>query len=290
MIKLSDKQASIYAGLVFILTIVFSFFLQVYTVTLSGLLVVIFLSVFVHTKSSTLIAGLISTAVVIALTLWNVHHFGTVILWTEFLFMLILILFTTLIVFYIKTLMQHMQLDKSHMTSLFENATEGILVTNNRGTIVLANPAALKIFEYTEDELIGQSIEVLLPKSYRTGHVQLRDGFYHHPQNRVMGSGRDLYGERKGGINFPVEVSLSSYKQANNQYVIAFIVDITHRKEIEKSILQQQEQLEKVTKEIRNMNVELEGKVEERTIILKEALQRLEQSQEFFQLFVVEAF
>jgi signal transduction histidine kinase len=61
--------------------------------------------------------------------------------------------------------------------------------------------------------------------------------------------------------------------------VIAFVVDITHRKEIERSMLHQQKQLEKVTNDIRRMNTELEGKVEERTIILKEALQRLEQSQ-----------
>jgi signal transduction histidine kinase len=76
-----------------------------------------------------------------------------------------------------------------------------------------------------------------------------------------------------------VEVSLSSYRQNDKQYVIAFVVDITHRKEIEKSMLQQQNQLEKVTNDIRRMNTELEAKVEERTIILKEALQRLEQSQ-----------
>ena len=83
----------------------------------------------------------------------------------------------------------------------------------------------------------------------------------------------------KEGCNFPVEVSLSAYKQNNKQYVIAFIVDITHRKEIEQSMLQQQQQLEKVTADIRQLNTELEAKVEERTIILKEALQRLEQSQ-----------
>jgi signal transduction histidine kinase len=109
--------------------------------------------------------------------------------------------------------------------------------------------------------------------------VQLRDGFYKDPQNREMGSGRDLFGQKKDGDNFPVEVSLSSYKQNDRQYVIAFVVDITHRKEIERSMLQQQKQLEKVTNDIRRMNTELEAKVEERTIILKEALQRLEQSQ-----------
>ncbi len=94
-----------------------------------------------------------------------------------------------------------------------------------------------------------------------------------------MGSGRDLFGQKKGGENFPVEVSLSAYKQNSQQFVIAFIVDITQRKEIEKSMLQQQQQLEKVSNDIRKLNADLEAKVEERTAILKEALQRLEESQ-----------
>ncbi|RZL15069.1 MAG: PAS domain-containing sensor histidine kinase [Pedobacter sp.] len=172
-----------------------------------------------------------------------------------------------------------MQFDKSHMTSLFENATEGIIVTNSTADIILVNPAASRMFQYDSDELIGKKVEVLLPRKQREGHVQLRNGFYKDPHNRVMGSGRDLYGERKGGENFPVEVSLSSYDQNNNKYVIAFVIDITHRKETELSMLQQQKQLEKVSADIRKLNTELEAKVEERTLILKEALQRLEQSQ-----------
>ncbi|RYY83477.1 MAG: PAS domain S-box protein [Chitinophagaceae bacterium] len=172
-----------------------------------------------------------------------------------------------------------MQFDKSHMTSLFENATEGIILTNHLAEIILVNPEATRMFGYTEDELIGKPVETLLPKKYRAGHVQLRNEFYEHPSNRRMGSGRDLNGQRRDGTNFPVEVSLSSYRQGNEQYVIAFIVDITHRKEIETSMLLQQQQLEKVTSDMRRLNAELEVKVEERTLILKEALQRLEQSQ-----------
>ena len=148
------------------------------------------------------------------------------------------------------------------------------------GNIVLVNPSACRMFEYETSELIGEKIEILIPQQYRHGHVQLRDGFYTHPQNRVMGHGRDLFGQKKGGDNFPVEVSLSTYTQEQKRFVIAFIVDITHRKEIEQSMIRQQKQLEKVTDEMRRLNAELEAKVEERTVILKEALQRLEQSQE----------
>lgn len=173
-----------------------------------------------------------------------------------------------------------MQLDTSHLISLFENATEGFVVTNGKGAMALVNPSACRMFGYKAEELIGQKVEVLIPAHYRKGHVQLRDGFYEDPKNRVMGHGRDLYGQRKTGETFPVEVSLSTYIKDSERYVIAFIVDITHRKEIEKSMILQQKQLEKVTDEMRRLNAELEAKVEERTVILKEALQRLEQSQQ----------
>lgn len=279
MPQLSRRQASWYALAVFSATIVLSYFLPGYTITLSGLLVVIFLSVFVPTRSSTLIASGVSLAVILGFMALNLRHISLTRVWMEFYFMLLLVVFTTLIVLYIKSLIRHMQFDKSHMTSLFENATEGIILTDDRGVIILANPAALKMFAYAAPELIGKPVEVLLPKRYRAGHGQLREGFYKDPQNRSMGSGRDLFGQRQDGTAFPVEVSLSAYKQRNVQYVIAFIVDITHRKEIEQSMLQQQQQLEKVTNDIRRLNSELEAKVEERTIILKEALQRLEQSQ-----------
>ena len=279
MPQLSSRQATIYALLVFAITVGLSYFIPGYSITLSGLLVVIFFSVFVHSKSSTVIAGVGSAVVVGGFLFINKWWKKEPVLWAEYLFMLTLILFTTLIVLYIKGLLRHMQFDKSHMTSLFENATEGIVLTDQTASIVLVNPSACKMFDYTPEELIGQKVEVLLPTRYRAGHVKLRNGFYHDPKNREMGSGRDLFGQRKDGHNFPVEVSLSSYRQNDKQYVIAFIVDITHRKEIERSMLEQQRQLEKVTNDVRKLNTELEGKVEERTMILKEALQRLEQSQ-----------
>ncbi len=169
--------------------------------------------------------------------------------------------------------------DHAHMTSLFENATEGIILTGNDGKIVLVNPATERIFGFNNDELIGQPIEILIPEQVKHHHHTLREGFYQNPSNRVMGQGRDLYGRKKDGSNIPVEVSLSHYKKKDELFVIAFIVDITRRKDSERNMVEQQKQLEKVSNEIRKLNAELEVKVEERTMILKEALQRLEESQ-----------
>ena len=242
MPQLSKIQATIFAALVFILTILLTVYLPQFTITLSGLLVVIFLSVFVPGKQSTVVASLVSAAVVIFFMLrhkWDEHVFTSI---TEHIFILSLIFFACLIVLFIKRLIRNMEIDKSHMTSLFENATEGIIVSDGSGAMILANPSACRMFGYAAAELIGQRIEVLIPKNYRQEHVGLRDEFYEHPQDRVMGHGRELKGERKDHSLFPVEVSLSTYTQNQNRYVIAFIVDITHRKEIERSMVTQQQQ------------------------------------------------
>jgi PAS domain S-box-containing protein len=169
--------------------------------------------------------------------------------------------------------------DASHMTSLFENATEGIILTDNSANIVLINPAAEKIFGYKLEEILGKPIEILIPNRFKAHHPQLRSTFYHDPQHRVMGQGRDLYARKKDGTDIPVEVSLSHYQKNTELFVIAFVVDITVRKEIESNMLQQKRELETISGEMRNLNTQLEGKVEERTAILKEALQKLEQSQ-----------
>lgn len=277
--QLSRNQASVIALGVFIITVLTSYFFPDYTIILSGLLVVIFLSIFVRNKISTIIAGILSVVCVI------VHSFMTQGWFTagaemRYIYMLVLIFFTTVIVLYIKILILRLQSDKSHINSLFENATEGFVITDDQGNIVLVNPSACRIFGYVPEEMIGQKIELLIPQQYKRGHVQMRDDFYKEPGNRTMGHGRELFGRKSDGVQFPVEVSLSTYTQNNGRYVIAFIVDITRRKEIEQNMMKQQKQLERVSDEMRKLNSELEAKVEERTVILKEALQRLEQSQE----------
>ena len=166
------------------------------------------------------------------------------------------------------------------MTSLFENATEGIILTNGTGNIIMVNPAGEKMFNYSKEELKNQPIEILIPDKARPHHYQVRQGFCQKPSNRSMGQGRDLYGRKKDGTNVPVEVSLSHYQRDGELFVIAFIVDISRRKEIENSMLKQKKELEEITDKIRQLNAELEVKVEERTLILKEALQKLEESQQ----------
>jgi PAS domain S-box-containing protein len=172
-----------------------------------------------------------------------------------------------------------MIVDATHLTSLFENATEGIILTNGQGQIAMVNPAAIRMFGYEAKEIVGSNIEILIPDHVRSRHTHMRSDFYKHPSNRVMGHGRDLHGKRKDGSDIPVEVSLSFYRREGELFVIAFIVEITERKKIEENIHRQQKELEKMAVSMRKLNAELEVKVEERTLILKEALQKLEESQ-----------
>ncbi|WPQ66505.1 PAS domain-containing sensor histidine kinase [Chitinophaga sancti] len=150
--------------------------------------------------------------------------------------------------------------------ALFNFASIGILVTNRQGEIVLINDFALEQFGYQREELIGQTIERLLPMRFRPKHEEFRDSFSSQPQSRPMGIGMDLFALKKDGSEFSVEVSLSQYQHEEGSFVISYINNITERKKAE-------EKLEK-------MHNELEQKIAERTQQLTHALEQLELSKQ----------
>ncbi|MDO9376887.1 MAG: PAS domain-containing sensor histidine kinase [Ferruginibacter sp.] len=164
--------------------------------------------------------------------------------------------------------------------ALFNFATIGIVVTNNDGKIVNFNKYAETQFRYTKQEILGHTVDKLLPTSAHARHVKYREEYYDHPEPRIMGHGRDLFAQRKNGETFPVEVSLSHYLINNETFVIAFVIDITVRKNHELNALAQTRELEQVTAEVKSMNADLEKKVEDRTKMLREALSELERSKE----------
>ncbi len=172
----------------------------------------------------------------------------------QHLFSGIIVLLTMISVLYVKKLYGSSESDKQQVAALFEHATEGIILTNQRGEIVLINPAALNMFLYKKDELLGKSIEVLIPGRFKPNHHKYREGFYKAPSNRAMGHGRDLFARMKDGTDLAVEVSLSYYKLKDEFFVIAFVVDITQRKESERRLIEQKEQLERVSADIRKLN------------------------------------
>ena len=117
--------------------------------------------------------------------------------------------------------------------ALFESAAQGIVIVDQHGAIVSANPQLVQTFGYDRAELVGQKIEMLLPERLRDVHVAHRREYLNSPRPRPMGLGLDLVGRRKDGAEFPVEVSLSSFKSAYGRLVIAFINDIGERLKLE---------------------------------------------------------
>lgn len=279
MFQFNARVISFLSVIVFIAAVVLALLFRSYDIAVSGLLILIILTAFIPGSKSTLFAGLVSMLLMTGLVIYFKDDTHVMKAMLSQLYSLLVIIFAVIIVFYLKRIQQNLAHEKTHMTSLFENATEGILLTDKSGNIILANPSAKKMFGYEGDELIGQKIELLIPTRYHGHHSKLREGFYKSPGNRPMGIGRDLFARRKDSSEFPVEISLSHYIRSNEPFVIAFIVDINTRKEFEQNLLRQKLELEKISDDIRKLNAELEEKVEERTLILKEALQKLEESQ-----------
>lgn len=166
--------------------------------------------------------------------------------------------------------------EKEKFEALFQYASLGILVVNKTAEIVLANHFLLTQFGYEDAmELVGHKIEKLIPNRFHHQHVPHRDKYIHHPQKRPMGLGLDLFGIKKDGVEFPVEVSLSNYTTDEGEFVIAFISDITKHKEIEMAVVRQKQELAEINLQIEKMNDELEQKVELRTKQLEESKDEL---------------
>ncbi len=152
---------------------------------------------------------------------------------------------------------------------LFEAVSEGVVVVDEKQNIVSVNSSTEKMFGYTKEELLKEQLQLLIPTKYHAGHGAHFKGFMNKEEKRQMGKGRDLYGARKNGDIFPLEVGLNPLKIREKTFVMAMVIDISVRKqqeleiiqlnsELEQKVIERTKELSKTVKELKVVNLELD--------------------------------
>ncbi len=136
---------------------------------------------------------------------------------------------------------------EERLSKVIEASPYGQLLVDEDGIIQMMNPSLLKLFGYTREELLGHSMDILLPERYRAGHEKLREGYIQKPSLRPMGLGRDLTGRHKSGTEIPIEIGLSQVASDTGNLTLAVVTDISERKRLELNLKQANAHLEEFT-------------------------------------------
>ncbi|HEY9526711.1 MAG TPA: PAS domain S-box protein, partial [Anaerolineales bacterium] len=142
---------------------------------------------------------------------------------------------------------------------LLESAPDAMVVVDQQGVIQLVNSQTEKLFGYDRVQLVGEPVEIIVPKRFRKKHSRHRQGYHAEHPTRPMGIGLDLFGLRKNGTEFPVEISLSPLETEEGLLVSAAIRDVTQRKLMEEDVQKLNEDLKQRAAQLEAANRELEA-------------------------------
>lgn len=132
---------------------------------------------------------------------------------------------------------------ESNFKRILEGAPDAMIISDKDGRIVMANTQAEVIFGYPKYEILGKKIEFLIPQRFHTHHITNRSAYFSDPRTRSMGEGLELFGVKKNGDEFPVEISLAPIETEEGMLVLAAIRDVTTNKNIEKLLIDKNVQL-----------------------------------------------
>ncbi len=146
-----------------------------------------------------------------------------------------------------------------------EAASEAIVVTNPKGKIVIFNAKAEQLFGYDRTEVLGKTVEFLMPERFHQGHVAHRATYREQPTKRSMGKTQNLFAQRKDGTEFPIEAGLSPVQTKDGTFVLTFLTDITERKQAE-------DEIQRLNENLKRRAVELETRYQQIVELAEEGI------------------
>ena len=146
--------------------------------------------------------------------------------------------------------MQFSGIDDDCFHLAVESCSAAMVMTDVDGIIRFANAEFERLFDYPKDELIGRSIDLLVPAPLRENHASLRRGFFANPGKRPMGAGRDLKGRRRDGTEFDLEIGLTPLRTSSERIVLAVVVDISGRRGAENALATRAAELERANERL----------------------------------------
>ena len=156
-----------------------------------------------------------------------------------------------------KPTVEREELDGEQFRLAVEAAPNGMIMIDDSGCIRLVNVQTEEMFGYGRAELIGKPVEMLVPLRYQASHAEQRRGFFSAPQRRLMGEGRDLFGLRKDGREFPIEIGLNPFVTRAGTFVLSTVIDITERRRARDELEARRQEAEQQAAELERRAIEL---------------------------------